>query len=289
MGSGYFSRRAFGMAMVTSIVLRFVGRRIWITLGNGLVCYVRCHLLGRYDLFISRMEFSRGPETISCSDRKGVIQTNSSPTRRLDFTHKRNNRINSTSSPLNERPKVKTANAIHPHQQQQQPSPPPFTKFPGPLRTRHITPPNMIHRRIQTLPAARAQQLDPIPRRRRARPAIVPLRRRRRRPGAGEEAARLLLVCVGLVLGMVAYVGKTAGRRGCAPGRHAHVQRLDRVGFGLAVGAVGDVAGAVGFDDFGFGEAWGTSVSTCRVLGLGGWGVSRGADFGGPGGCSRSR
>lgn len=135
-----------------------------------------------------------------------------------------------------------------------------------PLRTRHITPPNMIHRRIQTLPTTRTQQLNPIPRRRRARPAIVSLRRRRRRPGTRKEAARLLLVCVGVVLRVVADVReRPAGRRGCAPGRHAHVQRLDRVGFGLAVGAVGDVAGAVGFDDFGFGEAW-LPVSTYRVF-----------------------
>lgn len=124
------------------------------------------------------------------------------------------------------------------------------------LRTRHITPPNMIHRRIQTLPATRAQQLNTIPRRRRTRPAIIPLRRRRRRPGTRKEAARLLLLLVRLVLRVIADIRErpARGRRGPA-GRHAHVQRLDRVRLGLAVGAVGDVAGAVGFDDFGFGEA----------------------------------
>lgn len=127
----------------------------------------------------------------------------------------------------------------------------------------------MIHRRIQTLPATRAQQLNPVPRRRRAGAPVVPLSRRRRRPGTRKEAARLLVpilfvVVVRLVLRIITDIRKPPRGGGCAARRHAHVQRLDRVRLGLAVGAVGDVAGAVGLDDFGFGEAWPPPlVSTC--------------------------
>lgn len=55
-----------------------------------------------------------------------------------------------------------------------------------------------------------------------------------------------------------AFDGVAARRlEGCAGGGEADVEGLDGVGFGLAIGAVVFVAGAVGFDNVFFGEACG--------------------------------